>query len=117
MVGCSTDDTILRAGVTSCLECGSVACERTMAYPPEVAELLDRGAEVVWLPIVGEDGEIAGAVIIGVAWPLWWDVPYFRNLATGRDGWRPRSPRRCDGCIAVLSRAGPALSPVTPNAP
>src|SRR5258708_21685449 len=85
-------------------------------YPPEVAALLARGAEVVWYP----DG-YGGAVIIGIAWPLGWDSPRFRNAATGRgslvlaDGQCVPRPR--DAGPAVLPRPGPAVAPIAAQAP
>ena len=86
-------------------------------YSPEVAELLDRGAEVTWYPVVAQGGELAGAVIIGVAWPLWWDVPHFRNQVTGRDSSRLLAPWHRDDLVSDPSRAGPVLCPTPPNVP
>ena len=80
-------------------------------YPPEVAALLARGAEVLWRPVeIG--GGVVGAVILAVAWPLRWDVPRFREvpLPVGQC-----VPRRRDDRPAVLPRPGPA--PVCSQAP
>jgi hypothetical protein len=78
-------------------------------YPPEVAALLARGAEVAWCPLVDERGTVVGGVIIGVAWPLRWDVPRFRALPVP-DG--RCVPRRQDTGPALLPRPGPARQPV-----
>jgi hypothetical protein len=83
-------------------------------FPPEVAQLLARGAEVAWRPLTGADGSVTGAVILGVAWPLGWDVPRFREVPV------PDSqcvPRRHDRGPSVLPRPSPTVVPLAPNAP
>lgn len=84
------------------------------AYPPEVAALLARGAEVTWCPLVDGAGRVVGGVILGVAWPLGWDVPRFREVPVP-DG--QRVPRRRDTGPALLPRPGPVVSPVCAQAP
>lgn len=83
------------------------------SYPAEVAELLARGAEVAWCPLVDDAGTVVGAVIVGVAWPLGWDAPRFRNPVSGRDVLVPTTgqciPRRRDSGPCVLPRPGPAV--------
>jgi hypothetical protein len=78
-------------------------------FPPEVAQLLARGAEVCWR--VGWDGCVQ---ILGVAWPLGWDVPRFREVPLP-DG--QCVPRRHEHGPSVLPRPGPAVVPLAPNAP
>jgi hypothetical protein len=78
-------------------------------YPPEVAALLARGAEVCWC--VGVDGV---PVILGVAWPLGWDVPRFRDVPVP-DG--QCIPARRDEGPARLPRPGPVVSPICAQAP
>jgi hypothetical protein len=78
-------------------------------YPPEVAALLARGAEVAWCPFVGEHGTVVGGVILGVARPLRWDVPRFGEVPLP-DGQCARPRRAAGPCI--LPRPGPARQPV-----
>lgn len=82
-------------------------------YPPEVAELLARGAEVAWCPLVDNSDAVVGAVILGVCWPLGWDAPQFRHPESGRDTLVPNRgqciPRRRDSGPCVLPRPGPAV--------
>lgn len=88
-----------------------------IGYPPEVAELLARGAEVSWCPLE-LNGEIVGALIIGVAWPLYWDAPCFRDATTGRAMVTTTCVlQRRDDRPVVMPRPGPVTSPIAAQAP